>query len=313
MTFSEDILRGLTSEPKFLLSKYFYNQEGDRLFNEIMKLDEYYLTRCEFEIIESNRNEFLDLFNHTANGFKLIEFGAGDGYKTKLILDTLVEQKANFQYVPIDISQNVLDILTKDLNSKLPELRVEAINAEYFAALKRLNLEGNSRKIVLFMGGNIGNFRKPQAIDFLKKLSSNLSEDDLVMIGFDLKKDPDIIERAYNDSKGITRDFNINLLQRINDELGGHFDVSKFKHFPTYNPISGEMESFLISTIKQEVKIDALDSTIQFDKWEPIHMEISKKYDLTEIEDLSTTAGFKTRKHFFDSRKYFVDSVWEVV
>jgi uncharacterized SAM-dependent methyltransferase len=133
------------------------------------------------------------------------------------------------------------------------------------------------------------------------------------MIGFDLKKDPEILQKAYSDPKGITRDFNLNLLCRINKELGGHFDINKFKHFPTYNPVTGEMESFLFSKEKQEVRIDSLNITIAFRAWESIHTEISKKYDIEEIEDLAAETGFRARKHFFDSKKYFVDSVWEVM
>jgi len=313
MGFSEDVFKGLTSSPKYLMSKYFYDEEGDHLFNEIMNLEEYYLTNCEFEILSAHKSELLELFNHTINGFQLIEFGAGDGYKTKILLNSFLKEKAKFKYIPIDISQNVLDILRDDLAKNLPELQVETLNEEYFKALKKLNLAGNSRKIVLFLGANIGNFNASQTSDFLTKLSYNLHEKDLLMIGFDLKKDPKIIQSAYDDPLGITRDFNLNLLSRINRELGGHFDITKFIHHPVYDPISGEMQSFLLSAEEQEVCIDALNAKIHFYAWEPIHTEMSKKYDLKEIEDLAVATGFKPKRHFFDARNYFVDSVWEVV
>lgn len=312
MTFAEDVLKGLTSNPKFLPSKYFYDERGDQLFQKIMELDEYYLTDCEFEILDKNKARFLEIFNHSENGFQLIEFGAGDGYKTKILLQHFLEKKANFKYVPIDISQNVLDILSEDLKTNLPDLNVEGLNEDYFKALKKLNLEGTTKKVVLFLGSNIGNFTKKQAKEFLTKLSFNLSDGDLLLIGFDLKKDPDILFSAYNDPKGITSAFNLNLLERINRELGGNFDIDSFKHFPRYDPVSGEMESFLLSSKKQEVFIEALQANIQFDQWEPIHMEISRKYDPGQIEKLAEASGFRQAHYFFDSKQYFVNTIWEL-
>lgn len=313
MDFSEDVLKGLSASPKFIPSKYFYDEEGDRLFTQIMELDEYYLTDCEFQILENNKSKLLDIFNHAEHGFQLIEFGAGDGYKTKILLKHFQERKASFKYIPIDISQNVLDILVEDLTSNLPGLKVEAINEDYFRALKKLNLEGRTKKVVLFMGANIGNFKHSEAVDFLKKLSFNLSDGDLLMIGFDLKKDPEVLFRAYNDSQGITSEFNLNLLRRINKELGGNFDLSKFQHFPRYDPISGDMESFLLSTEKQDVHISSLERDFTFEAWEAIHTEISKKYNLSEIEELAVESGFRQTYYFFDTRQYFVNTVWEVV
>ncbi len=308
--FAEDVRLGLSSSPKFLHSKYFYNEKGDKLFQEIMNLEEYYLTRAEYEIFDTHKSNLLQLFDQSDHGFQLIEFGAGDGLKTKVLLKSFLESKAEFTYVPIDISGNVLDILETDLKKTFPELQVEGIEDDYFRALKKLHLSGNSRKVVLFLGSNIGNFSKKQSIDFLKKVNVHLSDDDLIMIGFDLKKDPSVILQAYDDSKGVTREFNFNLLHRINNELGGEFDLDTFQHFPSYNPVTGETKSFLISKIRQEVYIHALDQTFSFLPWEPIYTEVSQKFNMVDVENLASKSGFKVKENYFDENSYFVDSVW---
>ena len=311
--FAEDVRKGLSSNPKYLLSKYFYNQKGDKLFKQIMALDEYYITNSEFEIFNSSKEEFLKLFNpQNGLGFQIIEFGAGDGQKTKVLLKHFLKEAAKFKYIPIDISGNALKSLAEDLKNNFPQLEVDGIQDDYFKALKKLNLEGNTRKVVLFLGSNIGNFPNGQAIDFLKKLSFNLSEDDLVMIGFDLKKDPSTILSAYDDKEGVTREFNFNLLERINQELGGNFDLKTFKHFPSYDPVSGATKSYLISRIRQTVKVEALGQEFHFLPWEPIATELSQKFNMVDVENLAIKSGFKIKENYYDSNSYFVDSIWEL-
>lgn len=305
--FAQDVLDGLTSTPKTLSSKYFYDEEGDRIFQQIMNVEEYYLTRSEYQIMEENRDQILDIFKKDTTRFNLVEFGAGDGYKTKVLLDHFLSSGADFKYVPIDISGNVLDVLEDSLKQELPSLEVKPIENEYFKALKELE-NGGTRNVVLFLGSNIGNFTDARAIKFLKELNEALKDGDLVFIGFDLKKDPEVILKAYNDDSGITRNFNINLLKRINRELHGNFDLAGFKHFPTYDPITGTTKSYLVSTKKQSVEI--MDSNIEFDEWEPIHMEISQKYSMKDIETLAMQTGFGIIGNFYDSRRYFVNSVW---
>jgi len=311
--FAEDVRIGLSSSPKYLLSKYFYNQKGDKLFKQIMALDEYYITNSEFEIFNSSKEGFLKLFNpQNGLGFQIIEFGAGDGKKTKILLDHFLKEAAKFKYIPIDISGNALKSLVEDLKINFPQLEVDGIQDDYFKALKKLNLEGNIRKVVLFLGSNIGNFPDGQAIDFLKKLSFNLSEEDLVMIGFDLKKDPSTILSAYDDKKGVTREFNLNLLKRINQELGGKFDLNTFKHFPSYDPVSGALKSYLISRIRQTVRIEALDQEFNFLPWEPIATELSQQFNMVDVENLAIKSGFRIKENYYDSHSYFVDSIWEL-
>lgn len=310
--FAQDVLKGLSANPKLLPSQYFYNEKGDAIFQQIMKMPSYYLTGCEYEILEREKEQILKVFSKDNKPFQLIELGAGDGTKTKLMLQHFLEKDAPFDYFPIDISENVLDVLTTDLNATFPTLKVFPQQGEYFEALHGLANGGKSKKIILFLGANIGNFTIDQSLEFLKNMGQHLHKGDLLLIGFDLKKDPALILEAYNDREGITKSFNLNLLQRINDELGGNFNLSAFQHFPSYNPATGEMKSYLISTKAQDVFIEALDKTFPFAAWEAIYVEISQKFALPQIKTVASQAGFNILELFFDSKNYFVDTIWEV-
>ena len=309
--FALDVQKGLTSTPKALSSKYFYDKKGDALFQQIMKLEEYYPTRCEYEIFDTYKNDWLHLFQSTGKPFQLIEFGAGDGFKTKVLLDAFTETESNFQYVPIDISKNVLNILEKDLQQRYPNLDIQSINDDYFKALDRLENNTTHRKVILFLGSNIGNFSQDEAISFLTQIQKRLSKDDLILIGIDLKKNPETILSAYNDKKGVTKEFNLNLLARINHELTANFDLDKFIHAPIYNPLNGEAQSYLVSIEEQNVFIECIGETIHFEAWEAIHTEISKKYSINGISNLLEKAGMKLVKHYFDEKRYFLDTVWK--
>lgn len=312
-SFAIDIKQGLSQKPKQLSSKYFYNAIGDMLFQKIMELDEYYLTRSEFEILSEQKEEILKAFMGDDSSFRLVELGAGDGTKTKVLLESFSKKGVDFAYSPIDISQSVLDQLEGDLNKNLPSVRVEPIQGDYFEALRELKRNHDLKEVVLFLGSTIGNFNYSQGIGFLKQLGEDLSTGDLLFIGFDLKKDPQVILKAYNDAKGITAEFNLNLLDRINNELGGNFDRNEFRHYPTYDPLTGETKSYLISKKRQTVYIEVLDQEFTFEKDEAIFMEISQKYSLEMIEECATQAGFKIVQKFFDQKGYFVDALWEKV
>jgi len=190
--FANDTIKGLEANPKRLFSKYFYDKKGDKLFQDIMAMPEYYLTNCEFEIFETQKAEILEFVREA--DFDLIELGAGDGTKTKVLLEYLVSQEADFQYLPIDISQNALDGLESDLNVTMPQVKVKPQQGDYFGVLKSLKNIGSRRKMVLFLGSNIGNFTKEEAVSFLKEMKTSLSPGDMVLIGSDLKKDPSIIQ-----------------------------------------------------------------------------------------------------------------------
>ena len=307
--FLADILAGLNKSPKTLPSMYFYNAEGSNLFQMIMKLPEYYLTKSEYEILDTQSPQIYEDIN-PQNEFEVVEFGAGDGTKTKLLLKEFLKNTTDFTYSPIDISQSALDGLERSFHSLLPNLKINTLNDDYFSTLESLK-EKNTTKLVLFLGSNIGNFKDNTEVDFLKEMRANITDGDYSLIGFDLKKEPSIILGAYNDKTGVTREFNLNLLRRINTDLGANFDIENFSHYPTYNPITGEARSYLISLKQQSVTLG--DQTIKFDYGEPIFMEVSKKYSAQDIEDLASETGFRVVKNYHDCRHFFLDSLWEAV
>ena len=308
--FARDIDKGLSNTPKHLPSRYFYDERGDKLFQDIMALDEYYLTRSEYAIFEQHKERILSHFTQGEQSFQLIEFGAGDGFKTKVLLRHFLNEQADFSYLPIDISQNALDGMVAALSSEMPGLNVKAQQGEYFSALRAIPGDPGSRKAVLFLGSNIGNFMDNPGDHFLSQLSESLNPGDILLVGIDLKKEPSRILAAYNDAQGVTADFNLNLLDRINRELGGNFRREAFLHYPIYNPHSGICKSFLISREEQDVYIEALDKHYHFDAWEAIFMEVSRKYDLKSIEAMAARTGFAVAEHLFDPDKNFTDSIW---
>lgn len=309
--FADDVRQGLTSDPKYLLSRYFYDAAGDKLFQKIMNLPEYYLTWCEFEIFQKHWQNIL--WQLDGQPFDLVELGAGDGLKTRVLIRQFLAEKADFRYLPIDISRTVLQHLRETLYELWPDLPVTPVEGEYFSALQEIDMLSDRRKLVLFLGSNIGNMSQERAADFLRQLRQKLHPNDLLLVGFDLKKDPSVILAAYNDSQGVTREFNLNLLRRINRELGADFDLGAFRHWPTYNPLSGDTKSYLVSEQAQTVHIEALVLEVPFRKWEAIDMELSKKYDPPEIEWLAEHAGFEVEQWFFDEKKYFADVLFRAV
>jgi dimethylhistidine N-methyltransferase len=310
--FAADILEGLSSKPKFLSSKYFYDDEGSRLFQQIMDLPEYYLTRAEAEIFSSQTKEIFDSFTAQSTSFDLIELGAGDGTKTAVLIDYFLRQKADFTYVPIDISKEAQKSLTENFLTKFPRLSLHAEVGDYFQTLETLRNLSGKPKIILFLGSNIGNFSRAESIVFFKKLAAVMNPKDFLFVGFDLQKDPRTIVRAYDDAQGITAAFNLNLLTRINRELGADFNLEKFSHYAMYSPTECAARSFLISREKQSVRIEAIQQKFDFEAWEPIFMEISQKYSLGMIDEFAVESGFTIAKNFFDSRNYYVDSLWQL-
>ncbi|MEJ7847232.1 MAG: L-histidine N(alpha)-methyltransferase [Pyrinomonadaceae bacterium] len=312
-TFTEDVLAGLTSTPKSLSSKYFYDDEGSRLFMEIMKLPEYYLTQLEFEIFSEQTAAIFDAFTAGVSEFDLIELGAGDGTKTAVLIDHFLKQGIDFTYTPIDISKEACEALSAKFHVEFPELKIDTRHGDYFRILETLQGESSRRKILLFLGSNIGNFNQEQAVDFFKQIRSAMNDNDLLFIGFDLQKDPHIILNAYDDSQGVTAAFNLNLLNRMNREMGADFDVSKFSHYAMYRPVECAARSFLISREKQTVYIEALNQSFDFDQWEATFMEISQKFSLAMIKEISAASGFEITQTFFDSKNYYCDSLWRPV
>jgi len=305
-----DTLKGLSSNRKYLLSKYFYDDQGSRIFQDIMNMPEYYLTDCEHEIFSFQKEEITGAICDDFLGFNLVELGSGDGMKTKILLKHLVEKSIHFQYMPVDISAKANNELVESLKSEIPDLQVEAKIGDYFRKLKDLNGHASIPKIILFLGSNIGNFSDSETEAFLHQLSAYTNSGDKVLIGFDLKKSPKTIMDAYNDPHGHTRRFNLNHLVRLNRELDSDFNVGQFEQHTVYDPKTGDVKSYLVSKSEQKVHIGALEQDFHFRQWETIFMERSRKFDLPTIEKLAEKSGFKVVQNFTDKRNYFVDSLW---
>ncbi|MEL4307919.1 L-histidine N(alpha)-methyltransferase [Joostella sp. CR20] len=303
-SFKEDVYRGLTSQPKKLPSKYFYDKKGDKIFQQIMSMPEYYLTNAELEIIQQNTQEIAKLFN-SENGFDLIELGAGDGKKTKVLLRYLQQQNYNFSYLPIDISNNALEGLKTSLEKELPKVKVQPQQGMYFEVLNRLASYKDRKKIIMFLGSNIGNLEHHKAIEFMQNIQESMNPNDLLFMGFDQKKDPQKIIDAYSDKAGITEAFNKNLLLRINTELDANFNIENFMHWETYDPETGTAKSFLVSKETQNVNIKKIDLEVHFNAWETIHTEISQKYDKSLINWLADKASLKIEHEFTDTAQLF--------
>lgn len=306
-----EVLVGLSEHPKRLPSRLFYDDEGSRLFQRIMALGEYYLTDCEREILEAHKGDLADAV--AAEAVNVVDLGAGDGEKTFILLDHLAKRSIEHCYVPIDISEGAMRTLVERATTRLPLLDVEGIIAEYSDGLEALaQAESGRRNLVLFLGSNIGNFDRARSRAFLRRLWNALNPGDLLLIGFDLKKDIDLLLRAYNDREGVTAAFNLNLLTRLNRALGAQFDTEKFRHFGTYDVFSGAMQSYLVSLERQLIEISQLSLAFQFEPWEPIHTEYSYKYLRSDVTTLAKDTGFSIQAEFLDDKRWFLDSLWRV-
>jgi L-histidine N-alpha-methyltransferase len=288
-TFKEDILEGLDKTPKKLPSRYFYDDIGDALFQRIMKLEEYYLPRKEMEIIRSQSDMLARRLQTYHRAWEIVELGAGDGAKTVHLLQALVDHDLDITYRPLDISAHILEENRRMVQGQVPCLKIEPMAGNYFHTYPTLPKKAAGR-LVLFLGSNIGNFTLSDAQSFIQLIRTTLSPNDFLLIAFDLVKDPRQILAAYDDREGVTAAFNLNLLTRINRELGANFIVDQFMHYATYHPDTGYTHSYLISTCHQEVLFPD-GTSYTFDQWEPIHMEISKKYFLHEIEQLAKNSA----------------------
>lgn len=305
-------MKGLKASPKYLDSKYFYDTKGDKLFQQIMHCDEYYLTNCEMEILQMQSDDIASIILKQQLHFDVVELGAGDCSKSVHLLRSIFKLDNSFSFFPVDISQNVIEQVQEKLPLEVEGLNVHGLNGEYIEMLQYANEISPARKLVLFMGSNIGNMHIEESVAFLKVVRSCLRKGDCLLIGFDLKKDPDIIIDAYNDKQGITREFNLNLLKRINRELNADFVTENFKHFPVYDPETGACKSYLVSTKKQRVFIGDTEF-VDFEAHETIDMEISVKYSIKQINEMARLSGFKPVEYFYDSKQWFADVLWTTV
>lgn len=308
--FKTEVIEGLSKkQQKTLPSKYFYDKKGDELFVQIMALPEYYLTRAEMEIFQVKTKDLINALGLSKDEkYDIVELGAGDGTKTIHLLRELIKQNFDFEYLPVDISKNALQGIEKFLESELPSLVVKSNHNDYFNALQDLKQNGRT-KIILFLGSNIGNLTDELATEFIYQLGSNLHIGDKIILGVDLKKSKDIVLPAYNDSKGTTAQFNINLLDRINAELGANFVINQFVHAPVYDEINGIAISYLKSLTDQKVVIG--EHTFNFQKDELIHTEVSRKYDDEVLKKILSKTDIRWENKILDSNQLFADYILE--
>ena len=312
-SFKNDVDEGLSKSNKMLSSKYFYDKKGDAIFVEIMNMPEYYLTDAELDIFKNQTHELVNSLQLQQNTFfELVELGAGDGTKTKHLLKKLDADGYDFEYVPIDISKNALHQLETTLHEELPKVKVSKKQGEYFKVLSSFKTT-KAPKIVLFLGSNIGNLLDKNAKRFITSLSESLNTNDKVLLGVDLIKPVDVVLPAYNDKQGITKRFNLNILERINRELGGDFNLDEFDHIPEYTEDEGIAKSFLVSKIEQTVTIDALQKSFDFKQGEKIHTEISRKYNDNILNSILKDSQLKVISKLTDSKQYVADYILEKV
>jgi dimethylhistidine N-methyltransferase len=300
--FAEDVRKGLSARPKRFLPKYFYDELGSQLFEAICLLPEYYLTRAENEILSRYSD---DIVASLSGQITLLEMGSGSASKTRLIIEALLRRQSELLFLPVDISATALESSSRILLQSYPRLRIEAYAADYFAGLAELAKKPRPRTLALFLGSNISNFDLEEALRFLRAMRSVLQKGDALLLGADLKKDPAVLEAAYNDALGVTSAFNLNVLARINRELAGTFDLRSFQHRAFYNEEVGRIEIYIESLVHQRVRIEKLDLEVEFAAGELIHTENSYKYDRAGISQLATRTGFELSRTWLDSQERF--------
>jgi len=294
--FRTDVLNGLLRSPKTLPAKYFYDAKGSKLFDEITGLDEYYLTRVELDIL---RKHAAAIAAKCGPRCLLIEPGAGSAVKARLLLDRL-DRPAG--YVPVDVSGDHLHATAAKLFVDYPTLKVFPVVADFTREIPLPAIPA-TRRVVFFPGSTLGNFDPPQADALLWRIARLVGPGGGLLLGVDLRKDPAIIEAAYNDRRGVTAAFNFNLLARINRELGGDFNPDTFRHHAFYNREHSRIEMHVVSLMDQFVHID--ETTIAFRAGETIHTENSYKYDLGDLARFAACCGFKWKETWGDARRYF--------
>jgi len=310
VTFAQDVRAGLTASPKTLPSKYFYDELGSALFEAICLLPEYYLTRAEDEILRRHAGEIV---KSVGGPFEIVELGSGSALKTRHIIAATLADQPSLTYRPIDISTSALEASAEALSREFTSVRVDGIAADYFEGLKRISRHGGARRLALFLGSNVGNFEPHVAVEVLRALRRVLAPGDALLLGADLRKDPAVLEAAYDDPLGLTAAFNLNLLARIDRELGGEFDLDLFDHLARYDEPHGRMEMHLVSRCAQTVRVSALELEVKFAEGEAIHTESSYKYDEPTLRSLGSGGGFELVQTWTDTGKRFSSNLFRAV
>lgn len=305
--FAADVRRGLSSNPKQLFPKYLYDSLGSRLFDAICHVDEYYPTRAENEILTRHADEMVAGIPDCRT---LIELGSGSAEKTRSIIEALLLHQSELLFIPVDISASALEKSSRALLAAYPALRIEAYAADYLEGLVAMQPLPPGPALMLFLGSNIGNFEKDEALTFLRAIRRMLRPGDALLLGADLKKDRATLEAAYNDALGVTRAFIVNELARINRELGGDFDLWAFGLRSVYNAEAGCVEVYLESLRSQTVTITGLEMSITFETGEWIHMEHSYKFDVDGLSELGLQSGFRLERTWFDEQQRFSSNLF---
>lgn len=303
-----DVREGLSATPKRLSCRFFYDAHGSRLFDAICELPEYYPTRCERQILQTHARHIAGRFSECQS---IVELGSGSATKTRLLLQAFARGRKRLTFLPIDISEAPLQESSDRLLKEFPALSITAIAGEYQEGISRLNGYARSPRLIVWLGSSIGNFDPDTAAAFLSNLVSKVDPCDRFLIGIDLRKDKQTLERAYDDSQKVTAEFNMNLLRRVNRQLGSDFDLSQFEHLAIYNEELGRVEMHLRSRCHQAVTISKLGMNVQFAAGETIHTENSYKFSLNQIQDLGARAGLKLTDQWFDDQKRFSVNLFE--
>jgi len=307
-TFARRVRSGLGGTPKTLDPVYFYDALGSELFEEITQQPEYYLTRTEAALLEQCAPA---LGQAMGNDVKLVELGSGSSAKTTIVLESFLSSSDELHYFPIDVSRKMLLETAKRLDRKYPELNVTPIVSQYESGVRQASTlvaedpEGPNRMLVMFLGSSIGNMTPAAAREFVGGLCTHLEPKDALLIGFDLQKDVAVLNAAYNDAAGVTARFNLNILSRINSELGGEFDLDRFEHRAFYNADAGRIEMHLRATETHTVRVAACASSFRFEAGETIHTESSYKYVPEWIEALAADSGLEVAELFTDDAEWF--------
>lgn len=278
-----------------------------------MHCPEYYLTNCEKEILTTQKKQIIHTLLQHISDFDVIELGAGDCYKSIHLLKAIAKATGNYNFFPIDISSSITSFLHKKLPPLLPSVSINDLTGPYVKMLHKAYALSQKPKLILFLGSSIGNMTPKESISFLSIVKTQMKTGDMLLVGCDLKKHPQIILNAYNDSQGWTKAFNLNLLERINRELSADFKIDQFDHYPTYDPDTGLCKSYLVSLKKQEVTLPGLGTSISFEKDETILMEKSQKYTLHQLKETAAASGFQPIQQFTDSGNQFVDVLWKAL
>lgn len=296
-----DVIKGLSQTPKTLPPQYFYDDKGSELFEEICGLPEYYLTRTETRILQQYAHEIAEITGKC----ELIELGSGSSTKTRIILDAYANQQLPLHYLPVDVSAKILEVSAKNLLVDYPTLSVDALVGTYEEALSHLPTKTLPNRMMIFIGSTLGNLNPQQCHSFLGQIRNSLVEGEYFLLGVDLQKPQHILEAAYNDSQGVTAAFNLNMLTHLNYRFDANFDVNQFEHWAFYNQHQKQIEMHLRSKIQQKVEFHSLDLQVEFEHNETLHTEISRKFDLQEIQMTLLNHDLRTCHIWTDENQWF--------